>query len=171
MKRNFKARSHGAIPCACDTSLHMRFLWKCSHCAMGLDAICNVLTLESHVTIAQNGCGTYSCATSHTHLNCTHMESHHVNSVINIHTFQFLIVQIARRTVWTSLYTLCQGVNRCPWLGLFQRLMSICMNSVILALKSHPVLFPVESALFVLFQLFCISPVEFHSIASFLSNV
>ena len=58
----------------------------CSHCAMVLDAICNVLTLESHIAITQNGCGTYSYAMSHTSMHRIHMKLHHVNSIIIIHT-------------------------------------------------------------------------------------
>ena len=64
--------------------------WFCSHGAMNLDAICNVLTLEMHVAITQNGCGTYSCAMLHTSMHHMHMKSHHVNSVINIHTTYFM---------------------------------------------------------------------------------
>ena len=58
----------------------------CSQCAMVLNALCNVLTLEWHIAIAQNGCGTYSCAMSHTSMHRTHMKLHHVNSIIIIHT-------------------------------------------------------------------------------------
>ena len=55
-------------------------------CAIYGDFVYMVLTLDLHIAIAQNGCGTYSCATSHTSMHQTHMKSHHVNSVINMHT-------------------------------------------------------------------------------------
>ena len=60
---------------------------------MGLDAICNVLTLESHITIAQNRFGTNSYVTSHTSMHGTQSKSHLVNSVINDHTIQLLYLK------------------------------------------------------------------------------
>ena len=57
---------------------------------MGVDAICNVLILESHIAVAQNGYETHSCVTWHTNMYCTQSKSHCVNSVINIHTIHFL---------------------------------------------------------------------------------
>ena len=57
-----KARLHGAM-CDCDLLYQemeccLRFSDFCSHGSIGLDAICNVLTLESHIAITQNGCRT-----------------------------------------------------------------------------------------------------------------
>ena len=65
------------------------FLWNCSHDVMGLDAICNVLTLESHIAITQNRYGTI-----HVGQVCiTRRASHCVNSVINNHTIQLLYLK------------------------------------------------------------------------------
>ena len=60
---------------------------------MGLDGICNVLTLESHIAITQNRYGAHSCVTSHTSMHCTQSKSHCVNSVINNHAIQFLFLK------------------------------------------------------------------------------
>ena len=57
---------------------------------MSVDAICNVLALESHIAITQNGCGTYLCVTLHTPVHHTHMKLHHMNTLIDIHTIHFL---------------------------------------------------------------------------------
>ena len=65
----------------------------------GLDVICNVLTLKSHIAIAQNRYGTHSCVTSHTSMHRTQRKSHHVNSVINNHTIQFLYIKNRSRTL------------------------------------------------------------------------
>ena len=104
-----KARSHGAFFC-----LRLQFMnWivacnlvqMCSHGAMSRDAIRNVLTLESHITIAQNGYGTHSCAASHTSLYQTHAKSHRVNTSIETNTIQFMNRKRKQKkpTVWTSL--------------------------------------------------------------------
>ena len=61
--------------------LYMRF---CAHSVMDLDVICNLLTLELHIAIAQNRYGTHSCATLHTSMHYMQSKSHHVNSLINI---------------------------------------------------------------------------------------
>ena len=80
------------------TAVLYAFLWNCSHDAMGLDAICNILTLELHIAIAQNRYGTHSCVTSHTSMHCAQSKSHHVNSVINNHSIQFLYLKNRSRT-------------------------------------------------------------------------
>ena len=51
--------------------------------------ICNVLTLESHIAIAHNGCGTYSCVMPLTPLYHTNAKLHHVNTSIETNTIQF----------------------------------------------------------------------------------
>ena len=93
-----KVHSHGAICSACDNSFIHAFLWYCSHSAMGLDAICNVCTLESHIAITQNRHGTHSCVTLHTSMHHMQSKSHCVNSVINNHTIQFLYLKNCSRT-------------------------------------------------------------------------
>ena len=57
---------------------------------MVVDAICYVFILESHIAIAQNGYGTYSCVTLCTQMHCMDRKSHHVNIIINTHTIHFL---------------------------------------------------------------------------------
>ena len=65
-----------------------------------------VQTLELHIASVQNRYGTHSCATSHTSMHCTLSKSYCVNSVINIHTIQFLYLKNCSRTshmVWFFL--------------------------------------------------------------------
>ena len=88
-----KGCSYCSICSACDSCFIHAFLWNCSHGAMCLDAICSVLTLESHITITQNRYGTDSCMTSHTSMHHTQSKLHCVNSVINNHTIQFLYLK------------------------------------------------------------------------------
>ena len=85
-----KSRSHGAICSACNSIFLHVILRDCSYGAMGVDAICCVYILESHITIAQNLYETNSCATLHTQMNCTQSKSHCVDNVFNIHTIHFL---------------------------------------------------------------------------------
>ena len=102
---SFQVRSHGAICSACDSSFTHEFLWNCSHSAMGLDAICNVLTLELHIAIAQNGYEAHSCVTSHTSMHRT--QSNRTMWTVSLTTTQsnfcILKIAVAHRTVWTSL--------------------------------------------------------------------
>ena len=101
---SFQVRSHGAICSACDSSFTHEFLWNCSHSAMGLDAICNVLTLELHIAIAQNGYEAHSCVTSHTSMHRT--QSNHTMWTVSLTTTQsnfcILKIAVAHGTVWTS---------------------------------------------------------------------
>ena len=94
----FKVRSHCAICSASKSSFIHAFLRNCSHHVMGLDAICNVLTLESHITIAWNRYRTHSRGTSHTGMHRMQSKLHHVNSVINNHAIQFLFLKNRSRT-------------------------------------------------------------------------
>ena len=66
-----KASSHGTICSVCNSIFLHAILWNCSHSAIVVDAICNVFILESHITIAQNGYGTHSCAILHTQMYCS----------------------------------------------------------------------------------------------------
>ena len=70
----------------CNDSVFLHAIWwNCSHGAMGVDEICNVFILESHIAITQNGYGTHSCTTSHTNMDHTQSKLHHVNTSINLH--------------------------------------------------------------------------------------
>ena len=93
-----KVRSHGAICPVCGSSFIHAVFGNCSHGVMGYDAICNVLTLESHIAITQNRYGTHSCATSHTSMHRMQSKLHCVNSVINNHTIKFLDLKNRSRT-------------------------------------------------------------------------
>ena len=122
---SFKVRSHGAICSACNSSFIHVFLWNCSHDAMGLDVICNVLTLESHITITQNRYGNHSCVTSHTSMHHMQSKTHHVNSVINNHTIQFLYLKNRSRTSHhvnetLQLHDFLQAVNIWPFCPLIK---------------------------------------------------
>ena len=79
----FKARTHGVILSEFDCVFYMRFCEIVNTVWLQFVCICIEVYLELHITIAQNGCGNQSCAMSHTK---NPSQSHHVNSIIYIHT-------------------------------------------------------------------------------------
>ena len=95
--KTLKVRSHGTICSAWDSSFIHVFLWNCSHGAMGLDAICNVLTLALHIAIihVQHQTQVYiACRANHTMWT--------VSLTTTQSNFCVLKIWVAHRTVWTS---------------------------------------------------------------------
>ena len=71
----------------------VQYSMVCSHGAIGYECDLLCISIGMHITfteIARNRYGTHSCATSHIPLHHMQSKSHHVNSIINIHTIHFL---------------------------------------------------------------------------------
>ena len=88
-----KTRSHSSILSEWDSVFKkyfsVQFSMVCSHGAIGYECDLLCISFGMHIAFTQNRYGTHSCVTSHIPLHCTQSKSHHVNSIINVHTIHF----------------------------------------------------------------------------------